>query len=157
MNLRPGSALWLLRHELRLLFFNASTKTDKGVATRGISKAGIALWAGAAVLLHGLAFALLSALAGATLQKAHMLVMGLSALYAIVLSMMLSSALKLSVAVLFERADLDLLLSSPLPTRAIFTVRLFGIAIGIAAMFLFFLAPLAHAGLVLGQLRWLAI
>ena len=157
MILRAGGAPWLLRHELRLLFFNASVKTKKGLATRGVGKAGGALWAGAAILLHGLAFALLSALAGASLHNAHALVMGLSALYGIVFSMMLSSALKLSVAALFERADLDLLLSSPLSTRAILSVRLLGIAIGIAAMYLFFLAPLAHAGLVLGQVRWLAV
>ena len=157
MNLRAGSAPWLLRHELRLLFFKANVKAKKGVAARGVGKAGIALWVGAFVVLHGLAFALLNALAGASVKSPHVLVMGLSALYAAVVSMMLSSALKLSVEVLFERADMDLLLSSPLSTRSIFTVRLLGIVIGIASMYLFFLAPLAHAGLVLGQARWLAI
>jgi hypothetical protein len=45
---------------------------------------------------------------------------------------MLSSALKSSVLALFERGDLDLLLSSPLPSRSIFTVRLLGVAAGAA-------------------------
>ncbi|MBC7456587.1 MAG: hypothetical protein H7335_23360 [Massilia sp.] len=157
MILRAGSAPWLLRHELRLLFFKANVKAKKGVAARGVGKAGIALWVSASVVLHGVAFALLGALGGAKATSAHALVMGLTGLYAAVVSIMLSSAMKLSVEVLFERADLDLLLSSPLSTRSIFTVRLLGIVIAIASIYLFFLAPLAHAGLVLGQVRWLAI
>ena len=157
MTLRAGSALWLLRHEVRLFFFNAGGKAKKGGSKRGVGKAGIALWAAIALLLHAFAFALLAGRAGAHLASSHVLVMGLTGVYAAVVSMMLSSGLKSSVEALFERADLDLLLSSPLSTRSIFTVRLTGIVVGIAAIFLFFLAPVANAGLVLGQFRWLAI
>jgi ABC-2 type transport system permease protein len=70
---------------------------------------------------------------------------------------MLSSALRTSVMVLFERGDLDLLLSSPLPTRSIFTVRLLGVALSTATLFLFLFAPVANVALLLGQPGWLAI
>ena len=157
MTPRAGSALWLLRHEVRMFFFNAGLGMKKGPARRGLGKAGIALWTGVAALLHWFAFAMLGGLGAATQQTPHVLVMGLTGLYAALVSMMMSSALKASVEVLFERADLDLLLSSPLAGRAIFTVRLAGIVVVTGAIFLFFLAPFANAGLVLGQVRWLAI
>jgi ABC-2 type transport system permease protein len=70
---------------------------------------------------------------------------------------MLSSAIKACVVVMFERSDLDLLLSSPLPSRSIFTVRLLGVCASTAALYLFLLAPFAHAGLLQGQWRWLGI
>jgi hypothetical protein len=70
---------------------------------------------------------------------------------------MLSSGLKASVEALFDRGDMDLLLSSPLPSRSIFTIKLGSIVAGVAALYLFFLAPFAHVGLVLGQFRWLAL
>jgi ABC-2 type transport system permease protein len=83
--------------------------------------------------------------------------MGLTGLYAAGFSMMMSSGLRSSVEVLFERGDLDLLLSSPLSSRGIFTARLAGMVIGIAGIYWFFLAPFAHVGLVTGQYRWLGI
>jgi ABC-2 type transport system permease protein len=48
-------------------------------------------------------------------------------------------------------------LSSPLSSRSIFTVRLAAITVGSASIYLFFLSPFAHVGLVLGQFRWLGI
>jgi len=84
-------------------------------------------------------------------------VIALTAILLATFLFMLSSALKRSVETLFDRGDMDLLLSSPLPSRSIFTVKLVGMAFGVAALYLFFLAPFAHVGLLLGQLRWLAV
>jgi ABC-2 type transport system permease protein len=157
VSLRAGSAHWLLWHELRIFFFNAGFGKQKGIAKRGVGKAGIALWTLAAAVLHAFAFAMLSNPGASAAKAPLLLVMGLTGVFAAAASMMMSSGLKACVEVLFERGDLDLLLSSPLSTRAIFTVRLASIAVAIAAIFLFFLAPFAHAGLALGQYRWLAI
>jgi ABC-2 type transport system permease protein len=74
-----------------------------------------------------------------------------------VLTLMLSHAILLSVAALFDRGDLDLLLSSPLPSRAVFVVRAAGIAISSVTLYAFFLLPLAHAGLVTGHANLMAI
>ena len=157
MNLRAGSSLWLLRHEVRMFFFNAGFGAKKGVARRGIGKASIALWIGMAVTLHAFAYLVLSKFPAGAVQAPQMVVMGLTGLFAVLFSMMMSSGLKSSVEVLFTRGDLDLLLSSPLASRGIFTVRLAAIVVRIAGIFLFLLTPFAHAGLVLGQYRWLAI
>ena len=158
MNARAGSALWLLKHEIRMFFFNAGFGAKNKVGRRGIGKGSAALWIAVFATIHVLAFALLSKIGGAgAAQPPHTLVMGLSGLSAAAFSLMMSSGLRASVDVLFERGDLDLLLSSPLSSRGIFSVRLAGIVVGIAGIYLFFLAPFANAGLVLGQYRFLGI
>jgi ABC-2 type transport system permease protein len=70
---------------------------------------------------------------------------------------MLSGTLKASVMVLFERGDLDLLLSSPLPSRSIFLVRLLGVILSGAALYLFLFGPLVHVGVALGQFGWIGV
>jgi ABC-2 type transport system permease protein len=74
-----------------------------------------------------------------------------------VATFMLSSALKASVMALFERGDLDLLLSSPLSSRSIFTVRLLGVVMSGAALYLFLFGPLVHVGVALGQFGWIGV
>ena len=155
MSLRQGSSLWLLRHEVRMFFFNASLGSKKGAAKRGMSKPIMALWIAVFAIVHAFAFLTLGKSDG--VPTSPQLVAGLTGLYAVVASLMLSSGLKSSVEVLFTRGDLDLLLSSPLSSHGIFTIRLAGIVIGVASVFLFFLTPFANAGLVLGQYRWLGI
>lgn len=156
MKLAAGSSLWLLRHEVRMFFFNASFGSKKGAARRGVGKGSVALWIGVFAMLHAFAYIMLSKADG-DLKSAQFLVAGLTGLFAAVASLMLSSGLKSSVEVLFTRGDLDLLLSSPLSSRGIFTVRLAGITVGVASVFLFFLTPFANVGLVLGQYRWLGV
>jgi len=155
MRAAPGGVGWLLRHELRLAWFNASGgKEGAGKRRPGNAAIGLALLGWAA--LHLLAWMVVKALAGMTGDDPRIL-LAVSAVLAGGATFMLSSAIKSSVLVLFERSDLDLLLSSPLPSHSIFTVRLAGVAASTAAVYLFFLAPFAHAGLLQGQWRWLGI
>ncbi|MDB5906197.1 MAG: hypothetical protein JWP34_311 [Massilia sp.] len=156
MILRAGGSLWLLRHEIRMFFFNAGFGSKKGAAKRGVGKSGIGVWIAVSALLHAFAFMMLSKLNAADAVSPQLL-MGLTGMYAAAFSMMMSSGLKASVEVLFERGDLDLLLSSPLSSRSIFTARLAGMVVGIGGVYLFFLAPFAHIGLATGHFRWLGI
>lgn len=158
MTLRPGSALWLLRHELRLFYFRLGS-AGKGAVRRGPSRSNLVLMALATCALHAFAYAVLRALdgGGGGSASAPSVLIGIGMLCAATFSLMLSQGLKTSVDVLFERGDLDLLLSSPLPSRSIFAVRLGAVVIGTGGLYLFLLAPFAHAGLLLGQPRWLAI
>ncbi len=154
---RPGSAPWLLSHEVRLGWYNLTAGSAKGPARRGMRKASIAIWALLAVVLHVVAFLIVRKFSGGEgglPPQAGMIVTGILAALA---TFMLSTGLRSSVEALFERGDLDLLMSSPLSSRSIFTVRLAGVVVWTAAPYLLFLAPLAHAGLVLGEVRWLAI
>lgn len=159
MTVRAGSAWWLLRHELRLYVYRMGRASKAGASgRRGPSRVSLAFMALALIGLHVFAYSLLSSSSSA---QAHgpspSLVIGITALFAVAFSMMVSQGLRGSIEVLFERGDLDLLLSSPLPSRSIFIVRLGAIVIGAASLYLLLLAPFAHAGLLLGQPRWLAI
>jgi ABC-2 type transport system permease protein len=155
VNVQPGSSLWLLRHELRLFWFSLSS--GKAGALRRpawrVLGGGLLVW----LALHAGVFALLHAIGPTGGMPPRQFVIAVSALLLSTFLFMLSSALKRSVETLFDRGDMDLLLSSPLPSRSIFTVKLAGMAFGVAALYLFFLAPFAHVGLLLGQLRWLAL
>lgn len=153
---RAGSALWLLRHELRLFMFDI-LGARKDPARIGISKKAVAVWLVLGLLMHAFAFMVLKAAGASAGAPTHKLLMTVSAVMAGVFTMMLSSGLKASVEVLFERGDMDLLLSSPLPSRSIFSVRLAANVAGCAALYLFFLTPFAHAGVLLGQFHWLGI
>ena len=155
MSAQAGSIRWLFRHELRLLWFSAgSSKSEKSQRRPGL--AGLAFIGLAWLALHAIALFVVWRTGGIDVRDPRVLV-AVSALLYGSMTFMLSSALKSSVLVLFERGDLDLLLSSPLPSHSIFTVRLGTVALGTAALYLFFLAPFAHAGALLGHVGWLAV
>lgn len=155
MSAAPGSIRWLFRHELRLLWFSAgSGKSEKSQRRPGLG--GLALIGLAWLALHAIAYYVVWRTAGIDVHDPRVLVAVTALLYGS-MTFMLSSALKSSVLVLFERGDLDLLLSSPLPSHSIFTVRLGTVAAGTAGLYLFFLAPFAHAGALLGHVGWLAV
>ncbi len=143
---RAAGAAWLLQHELRLGWRKAG---------------GSRLWLTA--LLGGTFWLVLHVLAFFLLRHADLDALDawtapfVGGVLWLVFTLMLSHAILLSVSALFDRGDLDLLLSSPLPSRTVFVVRGAGIAIGSVTLYAFFLLPLAHAGLVTGHLRLMAI
>jgi ABC-2 type transport system permease protein len=154
---RPGSWRWLLRHELRLLLYNTILSGKKNASQRRMNKRLIGIFAVLWLIAHVFAFSLLYALGKRGPGLPPELAVVLTMLLAAVFMLMLSSALKSSVEALFDRGDMDLLLSSPIPSRSILTVRLAAIVTGTASTYLFFFAPFAHVGLALGQFRWLSI
>lgn len=141
----PGSAAWLLRHELRLLW----RKT--GVGHPWLLAGGGVLWA----LLHLPYYFFLRALHGPPFPVWVAPVAGSMLWFA--MTLMLSHAILQSVSALFDRGDLDLLLSSPLSSRTVFFTRGLGIAAGCTVLYAFFLLPAAHMGLLTGHVRLMAI
>lgn len=156
MSARPGSALWLLRHEVRMFWYNALSSKN-GKHPRGFHWKLGAIWLVLWLLMHAGAWFVVGKLSGGDGELPRQLVLAATILLVATFLFMLSSALKHSVEVLFDRGDMDLLLSSPLPSRSIFTVRLAGVVLGVASIYLFFLAPLAHVGMLQGHPRWLAL
>lgn len=153
MKAAPGSTLWLLRHELRLTWLGAAFNR---AGQRRPSTVTLLVWLSGWIMLHVLAWTLLGGRHPLNLGDPR-LAIAAGALLLVSATFMLSNALRASVLALFERGDLDLLLSSPLPTRSIFTVRLLGVALSSATLFLYLFTPLANVALVRGQPRWLAI
>ena len=68
-----------------------------------------------------------------------------------------NQAVNESVIVLFERGDLDLLLSSPLSIRVTFAVRLLSVALTVFISFCLFAVPASLLALLLGFARLLGI
>lgn len=143
---RPGSTLWLIRHELRLSW--------RGVGGKGI-KLLLVLLLLLGIALHAGAYGILEKWPQGDMPAWALFALG-GAAY-VVISLMLSQAILQSVTALFDRGDLDLLLASPLPTRSVFMARGLGIAISVVGLYLFMLAPLANVGLFTGHANLLAI
>jgi ABC-2 type transport system permease protein len=156
MTLQPGSALWLLRHELRMFIYTNAGKLNKD-GRRTMRAFSIAIWVLFFGLIQFLAFVLVRKIGGRVDSLPPETAIGATLVLFALATLMMSMGLRSSVEALFERNDLDLLMSSPLPTRSIFAARLAAVVIAIAAIYLFFLAPFANAGLVLGHFRWLGI
>ncbi|MGJ7915571.1 putative ABC transporter permease subunit [Massilia sp. LXY-6] len=153
MKAPPGSARWLLRHELRLAWYGAAINAG---GRRRMSWGSMTVWAVAWLLLHVAAFAFLRKLTpGGVIDP--VLAIPATILLAAVATFMLAASLRASVLALFERGDLDLLLSSPLSSRSIFTVRLLGVILAAAALYLFLFGPLVHVGVALGQFHWVGV
>ena len=147
MTLAPGSAPWLLRHELRLLW-----RGTGGVRRWPLAVIAGLLWLG----FHGFAWGLLAFTGGGRSWPASLFVtFGVGAW--LVLTLMLAQAITQSVDALFQRGDLDLLLSSPLAGRNVFLVRGLAIAIASVAIYAWLLVPFAHVGVFVGQPQLLAI
>ncbi len=150
----PGSLLWLLRHELRL-------------AWRGIG--GKRLWVlliGGGVLwafIHLAAFLLLksaAALANDPERSARVMaavIAGGGLAFWVITTLKLSQTIAHSVAALFDRGDLDLLLASPLSPRHVLTARALGIAIPTLLLPVLVLIPVANLASFFGLLHLLAI
>lgn len=152
----PGSIGWLLRHEIRLAWYKLGSGKSQSKMARRPGIGGLATVALAWLALHGVAFFIVGRTGAIDTGDPRVLVAVTALLYGC-MTFMLSSALSSSVLVLFERGDLDLLLSSPLSSRSVFTVRLGVVVAGTAALYLFLLTPFAHAGAVLGHVGWLAV
>lgn len=157
MSAAPGSVGWLLRHELRMAWYNAAgSRKRQDVPMRRPATSTIAVMVLGWLILHCGAWLVLRTVGTLPSTDPRILVL-VSSVLLVATTFMLSSAMRSSVLVMFERSDLDLLLSSPLPSRSIFTVRMLRVALTSATLYLILLAPFAHAGLLLGQWRWLGI
>jgi ABC-2 type transport system permease protein len=111
----------------------------------------VLLWA----ILHIPAFVAMRNVSADALEGFGILAAGLVFWFAFTL--MLSTAVILAVAALYDRGDLDLLISSPIPTSTVFTVRGLGVALHSVALFAGFGLPFAHMGMVHGELGLIAV
>jgi ABC-2 type transport system permease protein len=147
---KPGSAIWLLQHELRMFWFNHGGRRNKRNWMVPVLFIG---WLG----LHVLAYKLLHDMPVLPDTIRPFLAMSATVLMVVLGTFMFSSGLKASVDSLFERGDVDLLLSSPLPSGSIFAVRLSAITLGVAIVYLALAAPIVNIGLLIGHPGWLAV
>ncbi len=149
MNLfRPGGLAWLLRHELRLSYRAMR-------AARG----------GRAVIIMGVGFVVLALFVGLPLAAASRLrveatplfCLAVDAACAALFTLMLSQTLAAATTALYERGDLDLLLSSPLSGRKVLAVRGVGVALNPFLVYGAFAVPAVVPAALVGRPAWLSV
>jgi ABC-2 type transport system permease protein len=148
-----GTLTWFAQHECRLAWRDWLSMMTAGHRRRTRTVA-IAL-AAFAIVMHVVAFAMIGRFAdvGADPDKLTLVVITGSALLS--WALMLSQALESVTRAFYARADHDLILSSPVAARRLFSVRIAAMAFSTVAMAMLLAAPLINALVVRGGLRWL--
>jgi ABC-2 type transport system permease protein len=147
----PGSTLWLVRHDLRLA---GRALRSAGRRKRRIVS-GVLL--SVVVLLHLVGFAAAPFLARMhDVARPGTLLVGSIALGG-AFTLFLSKAITEATDSLFQRGDLDLLLSSPLPMRRVLTSRLLAIAINAGFLPLLLVLPLVNGMVLRGEFAWVGL
>jgi len=151
----PQSALMRFsKHELRLAWrdwawmFSGRHNTSLWRAMIGI---GVFY-----ALMHLIAYALLSSYVTPSLVLGQTALAVLSVTVLLSFTMMLSQAMESVTRAFYARDDLDLILSSPAPSRDLFLVRIAMMALTSWVMSALVISPFLNVALALGGVSWLA-
>jgi len=148
----PGSLAWLARYELRLAWREWQMTVTAGKARRAWA-AAIAFLA-FAIFMHGLAFTTVARFAGITDPDKSTLVV-ITGTVLMSWSLMLSQAMESVTRALYARSDLDLIMSSPVDLRRVFSMRIGVVALSVAVMAVLLAAPFINVLAFRGGPRWL--
>jgi ABC-2 type transport system permease protein len=144
---------WFARHEFRLAWREWLAMMTGGRRKRNRALIGLVVFA---VILHLPAYAVIGRFTGLRmpLDKSSLIV--LSASIFLAWALMLSQAIESVTRVFYARADLDLIMSSPVRLANIFSVRIVAIALSVTAMALLLSTPFVDVLVIGGGIRWLA-
>ncbi len=145
---------WFARHEIRLAWREWLAMMTAGRRRRKRG-AVVGLMAFAAIM-HLPAYAVIGRFAGlqAPLDKSTLIVITATILLA--WALMLSQAIESVTRVFYARADLDLIMSSPVALANVFSVRIAAIALSVIAMALLLSTPFVDVLVIGGGIRWFA-
>ena len=117
--IQPGTAVWFARHESRLAWRDWVAMMTAGKAAR---RRRVALGIAAFVIgMHAVAYFVVGGFATAVIDK-HFLI-GVSATVLLSWLLMVSQAMESITRAFYTRADLDLILASPVAAQPLFAVR----------------------------------
>jgi ABC-2 type transport system permease protein len=143
------------RHDIRLAWreFLAMMTAGRRGRARNVLLALLVF----AALLHLPAYGMVGRFADLSLADADLTSLIMIAVsVAMAWLLMLSQAIESVTRVFYARADLDLIMSSPVPLKRVFSVRMAAIALSVTAMALLFAAPVIDVLAINGGARWLA-
>jgi ABC-2 type transport system permease protein len=143
------------RHEIRLAWREWFAMMTGG--RRGRKRAAVIGLIVFAAILHLPAYAVIGRFADlqAPLNRSSLIV--ITATIFLAWALMLSQAIESVTRVFYARADLDLIMSSPVKLANVFSVRIAAIALSVTAMALLLSTPFVDVLVIGGGLRWLAI
>ena len=142
---------WFARHEIRLAWREWLAMMTGARKKRTRAVIGLLLLA---AILHLPAYAVIGRFADlqAPLDKPTLIV--LTATIFLAWALMLSQAIESVTRVFYARADLDLIMSSPVRLNNIFSVRIAAIALSVTAMALLLSSPFVDVLMIAGGIRW---
>jgi ABC-2 type transport system permease protein len=144
---------WFARHEIRLAWREWLAMMTGARKKRTRAVIGLLVLA---AFLHLPAYAVIGRFADlqTPLDKSTLIVV--SATIFLAWALMLSQAIESVTRVFYARADLDLIMSSPVRLNNIFSVRIAAIALSVTAMALLLSSPFVDVLMIAGGLRWLS-
>src|ERR1700686_3299841 len=144
---------WFARHEIRLAWREWLAMMTGGRRKRTRAVIGLVIFA---AIMHLPAHAGIGRFADprAPPDKSSLIVM--TATIFLAWALMLSQAIESVTRVFYARADLDLIMSSPVRLTNIFSVRIAAIALSVVAMALLLSTPFVDVLVIGGGIRWFA-
>ena len=149
---RPDTLVFLASHELRLGWRDWLSLMTAGRRTRARTvTVALILFA---IFMHALAYSMVARYAQAVPDKATLVVVTGCSLLSF--SLLLSQAMESVTRAFYTRADLDLILASPVSARKVFSIRIARIAVSVALIAMLLAAPFINVLAMLDGPRWLA-
>jgi ABC-2 type transport system permease protein len=149
--IQSGTAVWFARHESRLAWRDWIAMMTGGKRERGY-RVAIGFVAFVA-LMHVVAYFVIGGFAGAAPDKPTLL--RLTSILLLSWLLMVSQAMESMTRAFYARADLDLILASPVAAQRLFAIRISTVALVVAAMALPLAAPFIDMLIARGGWRWL--
>ena len=144
---------WFARHEIRLAWREWLAMMTGGRRKRTRAVIGLVIFA---VIMHLPAYAVIGRFADLRLPLDKSALIVMTATIVLAWSLMLSQAIESVTRVFYARADLDLIMSSPVRLENVFSIRIAAIALSVIAMALLFSTPFVDVLLIGGGVRWFA-
>ena len=151
---QPATLTWLAGHELKLGWRDWVSLMTAGRRRRA-RRVGIALIVFGA-FMHLFAYWLVARYADATVSADTATLVGLTGTLVLSWSLLLSQAMESVTRAFYARSDLDLILTSPVSARKIFSVRMGRIAAGAVLVAVLLAAPFIDVLAMRGGARWLS-
>ncbi len=144
---------WFARHEIRLAWREWLAMMTGRRGRKRAAVIGLMIFA---AILHLPAYAVIGGFADlrAPLDKSSLIV--ITSTIFLAWALMLSQAIESVTRVFYARADLDLIMSSPVRLTNIFSVRIAAIALAVIAMALLLSTPFVDVLVIGGGIRWFA-
>jgi ABC-2 type transport system permease protein len=142
---------WFARHEIRLAWREWLAMMTAGRWRKRSAVIGLIVFA---AIMHLPAYAVIGRFSDlqAPLDKSSLIV--ITATIFLAWALMLSQAIESVTRVFYARADLDLIMSSPVALANVFSVRIVAIALSVIAMALLLATPFIDVLVIGGGLRW---
>jgi ABC-2 type transport system permease protein len=147
----PGTAFWFARHEARLAWRDWLSMITAGRRER-LRRVVIAIVV-FAIFMHFVAYWMVGRYATAPIDKPTLMTLTTSILLSWLL--MISQAMESMTRAFYSRADLDLILASPVEANRLFAVRIATVALAVAAMAIPIAAPFIDILIARGGWRWI--